>query len=89
MSTKRQIEIFSAGCPLCQDTINIVNKMACASCEISVLDTNDMKVAARAKKLGIGSVPAVVVDGKLAECCADRHVDANALRQSGIGTPLP
>lgn len=89
MSTKRQVEIFSAGCPLCQDTIDLVNRMACTSCEISVLDTNDTEVAARAKQLGIGSVPAVVVDGKPAECCVGRHVDESALQQAGIGTPLP
>lgn len=88
MSDKRQIEIFSAGCPVCKDTIDLVNRMACASCEISVLDMNDKEVAARATELGIRSVPAVAVNGKLAECCANRGVDENALRAAGIGQPL-
>ena len=88
MSDKRQIEIFSAGCPVCKDTIDLVNRMACASCEISVLDMNDKQVAARAAELGIRSVPAVAVNGKLAECCANRGVDENALRAAGIGQPL-
>ena len=56
MSEKRQIEIFSAGCPVCQDTIDLVNRLACASCEISVLDMNDKEVAARAAELGVRSV---------------------------------
>ena len=88
MSTKRQIEIFSAGCPLCQDTINLVNSLACASCEISVLDMNDKQVAARADKLGIRSVPAVAINGKLADCCTGRGVDENTLRGAGLGRPL-
>ena len=88
MSEKRQIEIFSAGCPLCQDTVDLVNSIACASCEISVLDMNDSKVAVLAKQLGVGSVPAVAVNGILAECCTRRNVDENTLRKAGIGEPF-
>jgi glutaredoxin 3 len=88
MSEKRQIEIFSAGCPVCQDTIDLVKRMACASCEISVLDMNDKEVAARAADLGIRSVPAVAINGKLADCCTGRGVDENVLRTAGIGVPL-
>lgn len=84
---KRKIEIFSAGCGVCEDTINLVNKIACESCEVSVLDMQDKSVAARAKKLGIKSVPAVVVNGKLADCCSDRGPDEKALRAAGIGQP--
>ena len=88
MSDKRQIEIFSAGCPVCQDTIDLVNRIACASCEISVLNMNDKGVATRAAELGIRSVPAVAINGKLADCCAGRGVDENVLRAAGIGQPL-
>lgn len=88
MSTKRQIEIFSAGCPLCQDTIDLVNRLACASCEISVLDMNGAAVASRAAALGVRSVPAIAINGKLADCCAGRGVDENVLRAVGIGQPL-
>ena len=88
MSEKRQIEIFSAGCPVCQDTIDLVNRVACASCEISVLNMNNKEVATRAAELGIRSVPAVAINGKLADCCAGRGVDENVLRAAGIGQPL-
>lgn len=87
MSEKRQIEIFSAGCPVCQDTIDLVNRLACTSCEISVLDINDSKTAARATELGVKSVPSVAINGKLADCCASRGVDENVLRAAGIGQP--
>ncbi len=89
MSQKRSIEVFSAGCPACEDTIALVNSIACPSCEVSVLDMRDAQVAERARQLGIRSVPAVVIDGKLADCCAGRGVDEATLRAAGIGQPLP
>jgi Glutaredoxin and related proteins len=85
MSIKRKIEIFSAGCPACEETIKLVNKVACPSCEVSVLDMKDPNVASRAKSLGIRSVPAVVINGKLADCCAGRGPDEITLRSSGLG----
>ena len=87
MPTKRQIEIFSAGCPACDETIALVNSIACPSCEVSILDMHDAKVAARAKTLGIRSVPAVVINGKLADCCTGRGPDVATLRAAGLGTP--
>ena len=89
MSNKRKIEVFSAGCPACDETINLVNQVACPSCEVSILDMNDATVASRAKDLGIRSVPAVVIDGKLAECCAGRGPDEATLRAAGLGQPRP
>lgn len=88
MATQRHIEIFSAGCPACEDTIKLVNGMACASCNVVVLDMKDADVATTAARLGIGSVPAVVIDGKPADCCAGRGPDQASLRSAGIGTPL-
>ncbi len=88
MNAKRKIEVFSAGCPACEETIELVNQAACPSCEVSVLDMSDPQVAARAKELGIRTVPAVVIDGKLADCCAGRGPDEAALRAAGLGQPL-
>ncbi len=87
MSAKRKIEVFSAGCPACEETIALVNRMACHSFEVSVLEMKDSGVAGRAKSLGIRSVPAVVIDGKLANCCAGRGPDEAVLRAAGLGQP--
>ncbi len=89
MSNKRKIEIFSAGCPACIEAIQTVNRIACRSCETEVLDMRQPQVAARAKQLGISRVPAIVIDGKLSECCAAGGVDEQRLRAAGIGVPLP
>jgi hypothetical protein len=88
MATKRQIEIFSAGCSVCQETVDLVTQIACPSCEVSVLDMQDQAVAARARTLGVASVPAVAIDGHLADCCTGRGVDEDALRRAGVGQPL-
>ncbi len=88
MSTKRKIEIFSAGCPACEETVKLVNRVACPSCEVIVLNMNDPNVASRAKSLGIHSVPAVVINGKLADCCTGRGPDETILRASGLGQPI-
>ncbi len=29
MSEKRKIEVFSAGCPVCKETIEMVNRISC------------------------------------------------------------
>jgi hypothetical protein len=88
METKRKIEIFSAGCPVCEETIAMVNRLACTSCEITILDINDRDVASRAQRLGIRSVPAVAVNGELADCCAGRGPDEKTLRAAGVGQSI-
>lgn len=88
MAQKRQIEIFSAGCALCEDTIALVNRIACPSCEISILDMQDKDVAKRANELGVTSVPAVAVNGELVDCCVRPGVDEKTLRAAGVGQPL-
>lgn len=88
MSDKRKIEIFSAGCPACDVAIQVVKRIACPSCEMEVLDMHQPEVAARAEQLGIRRVPAIVIDGKLAECCATGGVDEAVLLAAGVGVPL-
>lgn len=84
----RKVEIFSAGCSVCEDTIKLVQSLACASCDVQVLDMQDSATASRAKELGIKSVPAVVIDGRLASCCEGRGPDVESLKAAGLGQPL-
>ena len=89
MTQRRRVEVFSAGCSACEKTIDLVNSMACPSCEVTVLDMRDAQVAKRARALGVRSVPAVVIDGRLAECCTGRGVEGSALQAAGLGQPIP
>ena len=64
MPQTRKIEIFSAGCAACENTIAQIADRACPSCDLIVLDMKGKGIAARAKARGVRSVPAVV-----ALCC--------------------
>lgn len=83
--TTRTVEVFSAGCSVCDDAVAMIEEMACPSCDVQVLDMNDDGVAKRAKRLGITAVPAVVIDGELVECCEDNGPDKANLRDAGLG----
>lgn len=83
----RKVEVFTAGCPLCDEAVKMVKSVACSSCDVRVLDLNTPENAQRAVDLGIRSVPAVAVDGKLAACCRNGGITEEGLRATGIGTP--
>jgi hypothetical protein len=88
MSSIRKIEFFSAGCPLCDEAEKMVLELACSDCTVEILDINEPAAFERAGELGVESVPAVAIDGKLASCCDRRGIDAEALKAAGIGKPL-
>ncbi len=89
MSAKRKIEVFSAGCATCDEAVAMVKRIACSSCDVEVLDMHDLAVAARAKSYGVHTVPAIAIDGRLAECCTVAGPNEASLRASGVGVPLP
>ncbi len=82
MNTKKKIEVFSAGCSTCKETIELVKKIAGSSHEVVIHDMQQSEVASKASHYGVRSVPAIVVDGKLAGCCAGRGPDEHVLRSA-------
>ena len=88
MEQKRKVEVFSAGCPACEPTVQLVKSIACPSCDVQVLDMNKPDVAAKAKQYGVTSVPAVVINGKLAGCCTGAGPEEATLRAEGLGVAL-
>ena len=80
MDSKRKVEVFSAGCALCEEVIDVVRRAAGSSSEVIVRKMIDARVLARAEALGIRSIPAVVIDGKVASCCTPRGVDLQVLK---------
>ncbi len=85
---KRKVEVFTAGCSLCDETVALVERLACGSCEVSVQDMRETAVASKAKQYGVLSVPAVVIDGKLADCCSGAGPQEHTLRAAGLGVTL-
>lgn len=84
-TNKRKVEVFTAGCPACDEAVSLVKSLACDSCEVEVLDMKEPSVSERAKGYGVRSVPSIVIDGKLAGCCSGRGPDADTLRAAGLG----
>lgn len=85
--TLRKVEIFTAGCPLCDEAVQLVQDLACPSCGVEVLDMRDEATHQKAKQYGVVRVPAVAVNGILADCCQSGAIDPDALRALGIGSP--
>ncbi len=88
MSERRKVEVFSAGCAVCVETVQLVREIAGESCNVTVLNMLDPVVADRARELGVCSVPAVTINGRLVEGCGDGGPTAEALRAAGLGPPL-
>jgi len=87
MSAKRRVEVFTAGCPLCDETVKLVKELACPSCEVTIYDLSKNGMD-KAKEYGVNSVPTVVVDGRIAECCIRGKPNAESLKAAGIGQSL-
>ncbi len=86
---KRRVEVFTAGCPICEETVRLVQALACPSCDVQVSDlregcaTNECRE--KATRYGVTAVPSVAVNGVLLECCKRGAIDAAALQAAGIG----
>jgi len=66
MADKRKIEVFSAGCPLCDETLQLVKKAVSAcGCEVIERRCSEKELCAEAKQYGVRAMPTVVVDGKI------------------------
>jgi hypothetical protein len=78
---RKKIEIFTSGCSICNETVEMVKRIVGSNHHIEIRDMHQGHIAGRAKQLGIKSVPGIIVDGKLADCCAGRGPDEKILRQ--------
>lgn len=100
MSRKRQVEVFTAGCPLCEPAVRLVQEMACPDCEVTIHDLREAEPstpdggsaaisAERARAYGVTTIPAVVVDGRLLSCCQQQSGPRREdLAAAGIGQRL-
>lgn len=48
--TQRQVEIFVAGCPRCDEAVNLVQQMSCTACQIQVWDVRSEQITATARQ---------------------------------------
>ncbi len=65
MAGKGKIEVFTAGCSLCDDTLRLV-KEAVSSCGCEVIERRSQQMCEEGKAYGVRAMPTVVVDGAIA-----------------------
>ncbi len=62
----RRIEVFTAGCPLCDDTLALVREsVSSCGCEVIERRCTDTDRCAEALQRGVRAMPTVVVDGEI------------------------
>ncbi|MEW2923263.1 thioredoxin family protein [Muricauda sp. ANG21] len=86
---KRQVEVFTANCPVCDPVVKMIKELACDTCEVTTYDLirqcEDKTCLDKLDEYGIKKVPAVVVNGELLECCKDSAITEMELVEAGIG----
>ncbi len=86
---KRQIEIFTAGCPVCEPVVQLVKETTCGNCEITTYDLvklcEDKICLQKLEEYGVKRIPAIAVNGKLLNCCQNNVITKEDLISAGIG----
>ncbi len=87
---KRQIEIFTAGCPVCEPIVVLVKETACENCEIIIHNLSEQNKnkegITKMKEYGVKRLPAIAVDRKLIGCCKNVEITKDDLVKAGIGS---
>ncbi|HVN25203.1 MAG TPA: hypothetical protein VMT71_14620 [Syntrophorhabdales bacterium] len=66
--------------------MSLVNEVSSSSCDVSVYNLKEGGMD-KAREYGVTSVPTVVVDGQILDCCRRGKPTAEDLRAAGIGSP--
>jgi hypothetical protein len=88
MTEKRRVEVFTAGCAVCQGVVEMVNELACPNCDVTIYNLNKNEGVDEAKVYGVTALPSIVVNGELLECCKRGPITKDDLKAAGVGQPL-
>jgi hypothetical protein len=50
LMVKRKAEVFTAGCPVCTDLVDLVKATACPDCEVTIYNLNQGQGVEEAKR---------------------------------------
>lgn len=65
-TTQKKIEVFTAGCPLCNETLQLVKEaVSGCGCEVTERRCSGDECCDEAKQYKVRAVPTVVVDGEI------------------------
>ena len=89
MTERHNVEVFTAGCSLCDEVVQLVllHTVDDPTCSVTILKMTDEWTQKKAREYGVTKVPAIAVNGSLADCCRGSAIDGDTLRSLGIGAP--
>lgn len=65
---EHKIEVFTAGCDLCKETLEVIRKTACSECtitEYNIREKCESEICIKkAKEYNVKAVPTIVIDEK-------------------------
>ncbi|MFQ5885253.1 MAG: thioredoxin family protein [Thermoplasmata archaeon] len=65
-----EVEVFTASCPLCKETLEIIQRVKCPKCTVTEYNLfercEDKTCLEKAREYKIRAVPTMVVDGRVA-----------------------
>ena len=86
---KQKIEIFTAGCPVCNPIVELVKETASESFEITIYDLakqfEEEECISKMKEYQINRLPSIAVNGELLNCCKNIQITKDDLIAAGIG----
>ena len=88
MMPEHVVEVFRAGCILCDNTVRLVRDLAGSRTTVHVYNMETGDALVKAREYGVTRVPSVVIDGRLVRCCQGDAVDEQTLRSLGLGSSI-
>ncbi len=90
---KRRIEVFTAGCPVCNPVVDLVTSLANEQYnEVIIYDLvkqcETKECVSKVAEYGIKRLPAIAVDGQLLSCCKNNGITKEDLINAGITEKL-
>ena len=82
---RRKVEIFTAGCSLCQGVVDMIHQLTCPDCDVTVYNLYQNEGVKEAKEHGRTATTSVVVNGQLLDCCKRGPITKEDLKAAGIG----
>jgi len=90
---KRIVEVFTAGCPVCNPIVDLVKSLANEEYnEVTIYDLvkhcETKECVSKVAEYGIKRLPAVAVDDRLLSCCKNNGIAKEDLINAGITEKL-
>ena len=87
---RRKIEVFTAGCPVCNPVVDLVRSFANGEFyEVIVYDLvkqfENKEIVFKVEEYGIKRLPSIAVNGQLLSCCKNNGITKEDLLNAGIG----